>query len=103
MRAKGLRKYEKYETYEPLQMIAMLIALAALGAAIKIPGFSMVLPFILLPATVCAGAAAYFHHKLPKRKKCSPFSRCHPTPFFIVLLLGNALAFLEIALKLWRR
>ena len=97
---KGLGKYEKYEL---LQFTAMLLALAALGATLKIPDFAVALPFALMPATGCAGAAAYFHHKLPKSKKCSPFSRCHPTPFFIVLLLGNALAFLEIALKLWRR
>ena len=99
----GLRKYERYEQYEPLQFIAMLIALAALGTALKVPGFSATLPFTLLPATVCAGIAAYFHGKLPKGKKCSPFSRCHPTPFFIVLLLGNALAFLEFAVKLRRQ
>lgn len=93
-------KYEKYEKYEPLQITAMLIALAALGAALKIPGFVPVLPFAMLPATVCAGTAAYFHSKLPKSKKCSPFSRCHPMSFFIVVLLGNVLAFLELAIKL---
>lgn len=92
-RGMGLRKYEKYEKYEPLGFISMLLALAVLGAALKIPGFSVVLPFALLPATVCAGVAAYFHYKLPKDKKCSPFSRAHPTPFFIALLLGNAVLF----------
>ncbi len=96
-------KYEKYEKYESLQIIAMLIALAALGAALKIPGFSAVLPFTMLPATVCAGAAAYFHHNLPKSKKCSPFSRRHPTPFFIVLLFGNAILLLLPLIELWRR
>ena len=95
-----MRRYEKYEKYEPLQMIAMLIALAALGVTLKIPDFSAALPFAMLPATVCAGVSAYFHSRLPKSKKCSPFSRCHPMSFFIVVLLGNVLAFLELAIKL---
>lgn len=90
---KSLKKYEKYEKYEPLGFISMLLALAVLGAALKIPGFSAVLPFALLPATVCAGGSSYLHSKLPKDKKCSPFSRCHPTTFFIALLMGNAVLF----------
>lgn len=98
-----MRKYKKYEKYEPLQFIAMLIALAALGVTLKIPGFAAALPFALLPATVCAGVAAYLHSKLPQDKKRSLFSRGHPTPFFIVLLLGNAVLFLEPLIKLWRR
>lgn len=96
-------KYEKYEKYELLQFIAMLIALAALGVTLKIPSFAPALPFALLPATVCAGAAAYFHHKLPKDKKCSLFSRRHPTPFFIILLLGNVILLLLPLIELWRR
>ena len=81
----------------------MLIALAALGVTLKIPSFAAALPFALLPATVCAGIAADLHRKLPKNRKCSILSRSHPMSFFIVLLLGNALAFLEFAIKLWRR
>ena len=99
----GLRKSEKYEKYEPLQFIAMLIALAALGTALKVPGFAAALPFALLPATVCAGAAAYLHSKLPKNRKRSILSRSHPVSFFVVLLLGNALAFLEFAIKFRQR
>ncbi len=102
-RVSGVEGLRKYETYELWQNTALLLALAALGTALKVPGFSATLPFALLPATVCAGIAAYFHGKLPKGKKCSPFSRCHPTPFFVVLLLGNALAFLEFAVKLRRQ
>ena len=97
---KGLGKYEKYELFHNT---ALLLALAVVFANLKISNFSAVLPFAMLPVTVCAGAAAYFHHKLPESKKCSLFSRRHPTPFFIALLFGNVFLFLEPLIKLWRQ
>lgn len=100
MGAEGLRKYETYELW---QNTALLLALAVVCAGLKISGFSAALPFAMLPSTVCAGAAAYFHHKLPEDKKCSLFSRRHPTPFFIVLLLGNVILLLLPLIDLWRR
>lgn len=99
MGAEGLRKYETYELW---QNTALLLALAVVCAGLKISGFSAALPFAMLPSTVCAGIAAYFHHKLPQDKKRSLFSRGHPTPFFIVLLLGNVILLLEPLIKLWR-
>lgn len=94
---------KRYETYELFQNTALLLSLAVVFANVKIPGFSAVLPFAMLPVTVCAGAAAYFHHKLPEGKKCSLFSRRHPTPFFIALLLGNVILLLLPLIELWRR
>lgn len=94
---------KRYETYELFQNTALLLGLAVMFANLKIPGFSAAMPFAMLPVTACAGAAAYFHHKLPEGKKRSLFSRGHPTPFFIVLLLGNAVLFLLPLIELWRR
>ena len=94
---------KRYETYELVQNTALLLGLAVVCANLKIPGFSAALPFAMLPVTACAGAAAYFHHKLPEGRKRSLFSRHHPMPFFIVLLLGNAVLLLEPLIKLWRR
>lgn len=91
---------EKYEIFKYSAGLAMVVAV---GVALKVPAFRTVFPFALLPATVCAGAAAYFHHKLPEGKKCSLFSRRHPTPFFIALLLGNVTLLLLPLIELLRR
>lgn len=91
---------EKYEIFKCSAGLAMVVAV---GVALKVPAFRTVLPFALLPATACAGAAAYFHHRLPESKKCSLFSRRHPAPFFIALLLGNVTLLLLPFIALWRR
>ena len=91
---------EKYEIFKYSSGLAMGVAV---GVALKVPALRTVLPFALLPATACAGAAAYFHHRLPEDKKCSLFSRRHPVPFFIALLLGNVTLLLLPFIALWRR
>lgn len=80
---------------------AGLAAAVELGAALKVPDFSDILPFALLPVTLCAGAAVYFHSKLPKDKKC-PLFRWHPVWLFLPLLFGNIILFLLPLIELWR-
>ena len=106
------------EKYEIFKYSAGLATVVVVGVALKVPAFRTVLPFALLPTTACAGAAAYFHHRLPESKKCSLFSRRHPrseerrvgkecrsrwSPFFIALLLGNVTLLLLPFIALWRR
>lgn len=99
----GVEGLRKYETYELWQNTALLLGLAVMFANLKIPGFSAAMPFAMLPVTACAGAAAYFHHKLPESKRRSLFSRRHPALFFVGLLLGNVILLLLPLIELWRR
>ena len=78
------------ERYEMFEYGAGLAAVVELGAALKVPGFSDILPFALLPVTLCAGVAVYFHSKLPKDKKC-PLFRWHPVWPFLSLLLFHVM------------
>ena len=48
------------EKYEIFKYSAGLATVVVVGVALKVPAFRTVLPFALLPATACAGAAAYF-------------------------------------------
>lgn len=93
---------ECLERHEIFKCGAGLAAVVELGAALKVPEFSSILPFALLPATLCAGAAVYFHSKLPKDKKC-PLFRWHPVWLFLSLLLGNIILLLLPLIELWRR
>lgn len=74
------------ERYEVFKYGAGLAAAVELGAALKVPGFSGMLPVALLPVTLCAGMAVYFHSKLPKDKK-RPLFRWHPVWLFLSLLV----------------
>lgn len=90
------------ERYEILKYSAGLAAVVELGVALKVPAFRAALPFALLPVTLCAGAAVYFHSKLPKDKKC-PLFRWHPVWLFLSLLFGNIILLLLPLIELWRR
>lgn len=82
------------EKYEILEYSAGLAAAVELGVALKVPAFRAALPFALLPVTLCAGTAVYFHSKLPKDKKC-PLFRWHPAWFFLFLLFVHAMFLLR--------
>ena len=81
---------ERLERYEMFEYGAGLAAVVELGAALKAPGFSDMLPVALLPVTLCAGVAVYFHSKLPKDKK-RPLFRWHPVWLFLSLLFLQAM------------